>query len=400
MADFAPQPNAGGIDLLAVAHAPVLQINRRLYRALARKGWRVELAIPVGIPWISDPAAIQPDHPEDPPIHRLPVKGSYTRTWSFEGLSQLLTARRPRLVYLENEPDSTMAWVIGRWCLRNGAKLIVNTNENDIPPMLEAMRRRRLKPVLRSIRTRLWMLLNRRYVAWAVAISEGGREAMRSIGFENAVTVTPLGFDESLFHPDAARRAELRRRLGLDRPVIAYFGRMSPNKGVHLLIAALGRIRHLDWQFLIDDFAHHSDDYAQQLRSAIEQTGIADRTVSFRAMHDEMPDYMRAADIVAAPSTWHEQYGRVVPEAMACGCTVIVSDMGALPELLGPAGLVVPAGDIEALAESLLELLDDPDRRSALGKAAAERAKKLLSIDRQASLLDALFRQLIAARPQ
>jgi glycosyltransferase involved in cell wall biosynthesis len=385
------------IDILAVGHAPILQINRRLYRALARIGWSVELVIPARMPVTISDVRVQPDDPADPPIHRLPLKGDYIRTWEFEGLISLLDARRPRIVYLENEPDSAMAWRIGNWCVKNGGKLIVNTNENDIPPVFQALRRRGVKPALRSLRTRIWVVATRPRIAQVVAICEDGRQAMQSIGFGHKVSVAPLGFDRTLFRPDEDRRAAIRSKLGLTVPVIAYFGRLAPNKGVHLLIAALSRMKDSAWQFLIDDLSQSSADYAKTLLRCIEETGIADRTISFSATHDEMPDYMRAADIVVVPSTWKEQYGRVAPEAMACGCAVIVSDIGALPELVGSAGVRVPQGDVDALATALMQLVADPARRRELGAAAVDRAHNLLSIDRQAALLDQLCMKLIGA---
>ena len=206
------------IDILAVGHAPVLQINRRIYRALARLGWQVEIAIPRRLPWSSDLNFVQPDHPEDPPIHRLEPRGHHIRFWSFEGLTDLLNRKRPRIVYLENGPDSLMAWVIGGWCRRNDAFLIANTNENDILPIREILRGWRPKASLRSLRSHIWGRLARGRVSHVVAICEDGRNSMRSIGFGDAVTVTPLGFDPALFYPDASRRAAIRRALGLTEP--------------------------------------------------------------------------------------------------------------------------------------------------------------------------------------
>lgn len=392
-----PEERAAAIDILGVGHAPILRVNRGVYQALRRLGWRVELAIPARLPWSSETA--QPDHADDPPIHRLPAKGGSLRTWTFEGLRRLLNARAPRIVYLENGPDSRMAWEIGRWCARHGAKLVLNTNENDIPPVLQALRSRGIRHALRSLRTRLWVVFTRRYIAHIVAISRTGRDAMASLGFGKAVSVTPLGYERRLFYPDAARRAAMRARLGLRHTVVAYFGRLGPHKGVHVLIAALGRLTALPWQFLIDDFEHAPGDYAGRLRRAIDDAGIAGRTTFFTATHDEMPDYMRAADIVVVPSVWREQYGRVAPEAMACGCAVVVSDAGALPELVGSAGVVVPAGDTEALAGAISRLITDPDGRGALAAAGEKRARISFTADRQAALLDRLFRSLLS-RPR
>ena len=78
------------------------------------------------------------------------------------------------------------------------------------------------------------------------------------MGFTGAASVAPLGFDAALFQPDKKSRNETRRALGLTDPVIAYFGRMIPGKGIQLLAAALGRLKHKRWHFLIDDFGHNA----------------------------------------------------------------------------------------------------------------------------------------------
>jgi glycosyltransferase involved in cell wall biosynthesis len=217
---------------------------------------------------------------------------------------------------------------------------------------------------------------------------------MRSIGFRDAVTVTPLGFDPALFYPDASRGAAIRRALGLTGPVIAYFGRITQSKGVHILIAALGNLKGQPWHLLMDDFEHGSAGDADWLDRAIDQAGIRNRLITFTATHDAIADYMRAADIVAVPSIVKEQYGRVAPEAMACGCTVIVSDIGALPELVGDAGVIVAPHDVHALSVTIGSLLENPKRRAALASRAQARARTDLSLDRQAAQLDTLFRQI------
>src|SRR5262249_54786207 len=352
------------------------------------------------LPCLNKPNFVQPHHPEDYPIHRLEARGCHIRFWSFEGLTDLLKRKRPRIVYLENGPDSLMAWVVGGWCRRSGAFLIANTNENDILPIKEVLRGWRLKARLRSLRSHIWGRLARGRVSHVVAICEDGRDSMRSIGFRDAVTVTPLGFDPALFFPDASRGAAIRRSLGLTGPVVAYFGRVTRSKGVHILIAALGNLKGQPWQLLMDDFEHESTADTDWLDRAIDQAGIRDRLITFNATHDRIADYMRAADIVVVPSVVKEQYGRVAPEAMACGCAVVVSDIGALPELVGDAGVIVAPHDVDALAASIGDLLANSQRRAALASRAQARARAELSLDRQAALLDALFRQTAGIEPR
>jgi glycosyltransferase involved in cell wall biosynthesis len=70
---------------------------------------------------------------------------------------------------------------------------------------------------------------------------------------------------------------------------------------------------------------------------------------------------------------WKEQFGRVLVEAMACGVPVIGSDSGAIPEVIGEAGLIVPEGDIQALADALRAIMWDVGVQRKLGKMGRER---------------------------
>jgi glycosyltransferase involved in cell wall biosynthesis len=381
------------IDILAVGHAPVLRINRTVYRVLLRLGWQLEIAIPRLLPWSNDLNIVQPNHAVDPPIHRLEPRGRHIRFWSFDGLGTLLDQKRPRIVYLENGPDSMMAWEIGGWCRRNDSVLVSNTYENDIRPLGEIFRERNVRAGVRSIRSQLWGRIARKRVNHVVAICEDGRKAMQLIGFKDAVSITPLGFDPTLFFPDPVRRATTRRGLRVSEPVIAYFGRVNRDKGIHILIAALAGLKNLQWQFLIDE--HDSTEHMEWLRRVISEAGIRDRVITFTASHEAIADYMRSADIVVVPSIVKEQYGRVAPEAMACGCALIVSEVGALPELVGDAAVKVAPGNVNALSRAIADLLANPQQRATLASRAEKRAHVELSVERQATLLDSLFRHLI-----
>src|SRR5262249_1148876 len=87
--------------------------------------------------------------------------------------------------------------------------------------------------------------------------------------------------------------------------------------------------------------------------------------------HHEVPQYLRRMSVLVLPSlttpTWKEQFGHVLIEAMICGVPIIGSDSGAIPEVLGNAGLVVKEGDVEALTSALDKLMSDPELRQELG---------------------------------
>jgi glycosyltransferase involved in cell wall biosynthesis len=118
---------------------------------------------------------------------------------------------------------------------------------------------------------------------------------------------------------------------------------------------------------------------ADALVSLSKRLGLADR-VTFRGFVDQrdLPDVYRAFDVVVAPSRpspgWREQFCRVAVEAMASGVPVVVSDTGALPEVVGEGGVLVTPGDADALRAVLRRMLDDPDLWERTRRAAVDRA--------------------------
>jgi glycosyltransferase involved in cell wall biosynthesis len=225
-------------------------------------------------------------------------------------------------------------------------------------------------------------------------LSSDGTRVMEKMGCQ--ATQIPLGFDPALFYIQAVEKvAATRAKLGLTQRTVGYFGRLTPEKGLHLLLEALAQLQDLPWSFLVDHFSDYQTDYTRELQAKIETLGLRNRVVYFDAKHDEMPDYMNAADIVVLPSLsmpkWKEQYGRVLPEAMACGKVVVGSDSGAIPELVAGHGHIFPEGNVSALAAVLRDLLTRPDLKST-GEAASAYAHEQLSIKRQAEIWAGLLK--------
>jgi glycosyltransferase involved in cell wall biosynthesis len=97
---------------------------------------------------------------------------------------------------------------------------------------------------------------------------------------------------------------------------------------------------------------------------------------------------------------WKEQFGRVIVEAMACGVPVIGSSSGAIPDVIGDAGLIVPEGDVRALADGLRRLMHDPDLRRRMGGQGRQRVLARYTQAQVAAQTVAVYRQMLdIARP-
>jgi glycosyltransferase involved in cell wall biosynthesis len=185
-------------------------------------------------------------------------------------------------------------------------------------------------------------------------------------------------------------------RSDSERIRITFLGRIEPEKGVPQLVDALGKLAcRSDWTATI---AGNGD--LQQTRDHAQRLGIADR-VDFPGWLDpsETAALLQRTDILALPS-FVETLPMAVIEAFAYGVAVVATPVGAVPEVVahGRNGLLVPVGNVEALADALNQLLENGELRRRLGDSArrdhAERYEinayitRLVSIWRKAARCD------------
>ncbi|MFU8815766.1 MAG: glycosyltransferase family 4 protein [Pseudomonadales bacterium] len=126
----------------------------------------------------------------------------------------------------------------------------------------------------------------------------------------------------------------------------------------------------------------------------IQRLGVGDR---IRFLHGVSADEFRelyARSVLAVVPSEYEGFGLPAGEAMACGIPLVSTDGGALPEVVGDAGRIVPARNPEALAQAIGELLLDADARASLGKRGRQRIIDNFSWSRAATALTQLYRQV------
>lgn len=118
------------------------------------------------------------------------------------------------------------------------------------------------------------------------------------------------------------------------------------------------------------------------LRALAHELGL-DGCITFFGLRNDIPDVLRQTDIFVHPVLWEEAFGLTVAEAMASGCAIIASRIGAIPELIesGESGVLVPPGNVKALANAISSLVSDPAERARLAAGARRRAEALFRLD-------------------
>lgn len=289
---------------------------------------------------------------------------------------------RPELVQVDEEPSSLAlleALAFGR---RLGYRTVFFTWENRVtcyPFPFNVIRKANLR--------------------WAAGAMAGNREAavlLQTAGFRGPLAVIPqLGVDPEHFAPQ--RNDRLRQELGLRTFTVGYLGRLVPEKGLWVLLEAISQLGG-DWQCLLVGDGPIRVEWLRQ----VQHRGLADRVVWKSTIpHLAVPDYINAMDVVVLPSLtttrWKEQFGHVLIEAMACEVPVIGSDSGAIPEVIGDAGIIVSEGDATALADALRRLREAPADRKALGQRGRERVLTLYTHERIAHQTWTFWQEVMSA---
>ena len=212
------------------------------------------------------------------------------------------------------------------------------------------------------------------------------------------LAVVHSGIDLSRYE-DRADPSEFRAELGItaDAPLIGCVGALAPQKGHEVLLqalASLGEERPAPHCVLVGQ-GELRDRILDEARAA----GLGDR-VHLTGFRDDIPRVTAACDLAVLPSISGEGSPAAVKEAMACGIPIIATDIGGVREILenGRQGLVVPAGDADAIANALRRLLRDPAERDAMGEAGRQRVREF-SMERMIERTERIYAELVGETP-
>ncbi len=200
-----------------------------------------------------------------------------------------------------------------------------------------------------------------------VVLTARAAAALRADGVPaDRISTIPSGFDPALFAGTAGDAL-----AGTPRPRIGYVGRLAPQKRADLLVRAFGRIRTRASLVVVGD----GPDRALVARLAAESPAADRITLAGFVEHARVPALLASLDVLVLPSAY-EEMGSVLTEAMAAGLPVVASDVGGIPEVVrhGGTGLLVPPGDVDALAAALDRVVADDVLRARLAAGARARS--------------------------
>lgn len=237
-----------------------------------------------------------------------------------------------------------------------------------------------------------------------IAINENVARSLRFTGVPaERIRVIPPAVNVRRFCVSFSKR-ELRSHLEIsdDTPVVLFVGNTKPVKNLEIVLDAMSVVvqRIPKVLLIVTTELKHSGHREREvvLSQQIEELGLGQHIIRLGIV-DNMPQLMAASDVLVAPfldTDGPSDYFLAALEAMAVGRPVVVSAVGGMPEVVDTeVGYLVSPRDAEGIANALVDLLQDPDRRAVMGCAASSRVRRLFHPKLVATQVQAAYDEVL-----
>lgn len=280
------------------------------------------------------------------------------RRWFFptSQFHAAIKAIKPNIIQLEAEASSAIALQVSFLKYFHSFRFVLFAWENIQP---------------RSFVHRITGKFTYRNISYLLAGNDGAQDVAKKMGYRNEISVIPqIGIDPECYEQsDSLDPWEGRKGVR-----IGYIGRLASHKGVDTLIEAMQKIPQ-GFLTVVGDGSQK-----QALLQKVKNSGLTNQ-VHFTGgvKHEEVLPYLKALDMLVLPSVttagWKEQFGHIIIEAMASGIPVIGSDCGAIPDVIGDAGIVFRQKDTKGLVQSILSVAENQDRAKTLSEKGKQRVE-------------------------
>ena len=226
----------------------------------------------------------------------------------------------------------------------------------------------------------------------SIVRNEEARHVLRARGFNKNILKIYWGIDATIFTNECNDPKPNER----SRFKIGYVGRFVPEKGLQSLFYGVSKL-----SFDFDLLLIGSGPLKEELRSLAETLQISTKVKFIDVLnHEDLVKYYQTMDVLVLPSLtttfWKEQFGRVLAEAMACGTPVIGSSSGAIPEIVGDAGLIFEENNPADLISKLTTLAKNKILCQDLIKRGRKRVKKHFTWEKYAQSTLDLCKMLVS----
>jgi glycosyltransferase involved in cell wall biosynthesis len=337
--------------------------------------------------------------PRVPWVRRLPVGFSPHKPY-LDGLLLATATRaarryRPDVVHGHLHEGLALAALLGRWL---GVPAVADLQGSLTGELIDHGTLPAGGP-LPGLARRFEKALLRRPARILASSTAFARELVERWDVEPArVAPLPDGVDPAVFHPGAPAD-DLRRRLGLEgKRVVVFLGVLTPYQGVDDLLAAWPAVAAAvaDAHLLL--MGYPNDD---RYRRVVAERGLqASVTVTGRIDYREAPRYLALGDVAVSPKRSATEANGKLLNYMATGLPTIAYDGPVAREILGDAGVLVPLGDVSALASGCAALLADAGERKRRGEALRERAVAEFGWPALGGRLVEVYRACLDERPR
>lgn len=257
-----------------------------------------------------------------------------------------------------------------------------------------------------ELTNRLLTLLMRYKRASMIFVSEALAVHYKAAEQNYPYSVIHNAVDSAVYHPDDAARGELLEELALpqDTFLIGAIGRIERWKGFDLVLRAFARVAKAYPRARLvivgDVIFEHLKGYKLELQALAGKLEIQDRVI-FTGFRSDIPRVMAGIDLLVHCPTDREGFPMIMIEAMASARPIVTVPSGGTVEQIfdGVNGLLAPTGDVEAIANGMARIMDDPEMAKRMGEAGLRMFREDLTVERFASRVEQFYGKILRNKP-
>ncbi len=337
--------------ILMISHTYIKKINLSLPISLSEDK-KVEIICVVPKKIFQDNNIIYPDYKIKDiriKLFQLNLINRSMRQQYFEKISEIIKKQKPDIIILDNDTVCFQSLILIYWSFFFKYKIFYFCNENNLINIISSFS---LKKMIKFSIIFFSNLIIKSKIDKIFCYSNQIKKNYDFFGYRKKTKIIPLGFDKKVFFSKKKKKI-------LNSLTISYFGRMTPLKGIHILIDALKLMKNYNWNLMIDIDHIEDKKYFLKIKNELKNNFSFKKYKLIKCDHFKIAKYMRLSDVIVLPSIHEEQYGRVIQEGIACGNVAVGSKIGAIPEIIKDKNLLFEPGKFKDLALILKKLFNN-----------------------------------------